>query len=88
MNDRLKKGVKAALPNLKLRNGEALTGTTPPCPSSLMPAVVLKRGRPGAMYANGLGAPRDTHKAREYFSTGSTMGDPDASTNFRRFCGR
>jgi tetratricopeptide (TPR) repeat protein len=44
--------------------------------------------RLGAMYVNGLGVPKDNRKACEYFSTGATMGHPDASTNYRRFCGR
>jgi len=44
--------------------------------------------RLGAMYVNGLGVAKDGRKACEYFSKGATMGHPDASTNYRRFCGR
>ena len=44
--------------------------------------------RLGAMYVNGLGVAKDNKKACEYFSTGATMGHPDASTNYRKFCGR
>lgn len=44
--------------------------------------------RLGAMYVNGLGVAKDNRKACEHFSTGATMGHPDASANYRKFCSR
>jgi hypothetical protein len=44
--------------------------------------------RLGAMYVNGLGVAKDNRKACELFSAGATSGNQDASTNYRRFCGR
>lgn len=44
--------------------------------------------RLGAMYVNGLGVAKDNRRACDLFHTGASLGSPDASKNYSRFCGR